>query len=62
MMKDTDTQLKENLLNEITNSKMTLERKLKVMRLLDEAFRKFMGIIYLTDKEIENNDILNRSM
>jgi len=57
-----DFKIKEELLNEITNSNMTLQRKMKVMELLDAAFRKYLGVIYLSDKEIEQNDILNRSM
>jgi len=57
-----DFKIKEELLNEITNSNMTLQRKMKVMELLDAAFRKYLGVIYLSDKELEKNDILNRSM
>ena len=61
-MKTQNQQIKENLINEITNSKMSFERKIKVLQLLDKAFRKYLGKIYLSDKEIEQNDILNRSM
>ena len=61
-MKNIDAKLRKDLINEITNSNMNIQRKLKVMRLLDEAFRKYLGIIYLSDKELEQKDILNRSM
>jgi hypothetical protein len=61
-MKIKNQQLKNKLIDEITNSKMTLERKMKVLELLDDAFRKYLGVIYLSDKELEQNDILNRSM
>ena len=54
--------IKIKLINEITDSKMSFERKMKVLELLDEAFRKHLGVIYLSDKELEQNDILNRSM
>ena len=57
-----DNKIKEDLLNEITNSNMTLQRQMKVMELLDTAFRKYLGVIYLSDKELEQKDILNRSM
>tara|TARA_B100000809_G_scaffold46543_1_gene40944 strand:+ start:154 stop:339 length:186 start_codon:yes stop_codon:yes gene_type:complete len=57
-----DNKIKKDLLNEITNSNMTLQRQMKVMELLDTAFRKYLGVIYLSDKELEQNDILNRSM
>jgi hypothetical protein len=61
-MKNIDAKLRKDLITEITNSNMNIQRKLKVMRLLDEAFRKYLGIIYLSDKELEQKDILNRSM
>ena len=53
---------REDLLHEITNSNMTFERKMKLMRLLDKAFRKYLGVIYHSDAELESNDFLNRSM
>lgn len=57
-----ENKIREDLLHEITNSNMTFERKMKLMRLLDKAFRKYLGVIYLTDAELESNDFLNRSM
>ena len=57
-----EKKIREDLLHEITNSNMTFERKMKLMRLLDKAFRKYLGVIYLTDAELESNDFLNRSM
>ena len=61
-MKEENKKIREDLLHEITNSNMTFERKMKLMRLLDKAFRKFLGTIYLSDEELERNDFLNRSM
>lgn len=57
-----ENKIREDLLHEITNSNMTFERKMKLMRLLDKAFRKYLGVIYLSDAELESNDFLNRSM
>ncbi len=61
-MKDSNQKIKEDILNEITNSNMTLQRKMKLMKLMDSAFRKYLGIIYLSDEELSENDLLNRSM
>ncbi len=61
-MDESNIKLREEILNEILNSKMTINRKMIIMKLLDKAFRKYLGIIYLSDKELEKNDILNRSM
>jgi hypothetical protein len=61
-MKEKNKKIREDLLHEITNSNMTFERKMKLMRLLDKAFRKYLGTIYLSDEELERNDFLNRSM
>ena len=61
-MKEDNRKIRDDLLDEITNSNMTFERKMKLMRLLDKAFRKYLGIIYLSDEELERNDFLNRSM
>ena len=54
--------IREDLLHDITNSNITFERKMKLMRLLDKTFRKYLGVIYLSDAELESNDFLNRSM
>ena len=51
-MTNSDKKLKQDLLNEVLNSKMSLQKKLKVMQLLDVAFRKYLGIIYLSDEEL----------
>ena len=61
-MKEENKKIREDLLHEITNSNMTFERKMKLMRLLDKAFRKYLGTIYLSDEELARNDFLNRSM
>lgn len=54
--------IKKELLDEILDSKMEFNRKMRVMEMLDKLFRKKLGVIYLSDKEIEDNDIMNRSM
>ena len=61
-MKNQDKKIREDILNEIAKSNMTIQRKMRLMELMDSAFRKYLGIIYLSDKELEKNDILNRSM
>jgi hypothetical protein len=57
-----EKKIREDLLHDITNSNITFERKMKLMRLLDKTFRKYLGVIYLSDAELESNDFLNRSM
>lgn len=54
--------LAEELVNEITDSKMSFTKKMTVLKLLDKAFRKHLGVIYFSNEELENNDILRRSM
>ncbi|MBL4593131.1 MAG: hypothetical protein JKX68_04850 [Flavobacteriales bacterium] len=62
-MKNSDIKLKEELVKEIVNSNMTLKRKMKVLNILDKAFRKYLGIIYLSDKELDELSLFhNRSM
>ena len=61
-MNETDKKLKKELLREISDSRMTVQRKLKIMQLLDQAFRTYMGVIYLSDEELDERDILSRSM
>ena len=61
-MKELDKELAEKMIFEITNSNMSFQKKMKVLRLLDEAFRKYMGVFYLSDNELEDKDILIRSM
>ncbi len=61
-MKKLDKILAEKLISEITDSNMTFQKKMKVLRLLDQAFRKHLGVLYMSDKELEENDILYRSM
>jgi len=61
-MKKSNKELAEKLILEITDSNMTFQKKMKVLKLLDTAFRKHMGIFYLSNKELEENDILFRSM
>ena len=62
MLDSTPIQLKEMLLQEITDSNMTFQKKMRVLKLLDQAFRKHLGVIFLSNKELEENDILQRSM
>ena len=54
--------IKEDLLNLILGSRMKFEKKMLTMKLLDQLFRKELGVFYLSDKELEDKDILNRSM
>ena len=61
-MNELDKELAEKMIFEITNSNMSFQKKMKVLRLLDIAFRKHMGVFYLSDKELEDEDILIRSM
>ena len=61
-MKQSNIELRENLLKEIENANISLERKMKILKLIDTAFREYMGTVYLTDTEVEENDILSRSM
>jgi len=61
-MKELDTELAKKLIIEITDSNMTFQKKMKVLKLLDEAFRKHMGVFYLSDQELEDKDVLFRSM
>lgn len=61
-IKEIDTELAKKLIVEISNSNMSLQKKMTVFRLLDKAFRKHLGVFYLSDKELEHNDILYRSM
>jgi len=51
-----------SIINEIIDSKMSLNRKMIVLKQLDKAFRHYYGIIYLSDSELDENDILLRSM
>ena len=61
-MKNQDDQIRENILNEISNSNMSFQRKIKMLKLMDVAYRNTLGVFYLSDKELAENDILNRSM
>ncbi len=61
-MKTPNQLLAEELVKEVTNSNMTIEKKLRILRLLDEAFREHLGIIFLSNAELSENDILFRSM
>ena len=61
-MPKTNKKLAEEIVNEITNSKMSFTKKIAILKLLDKAFRENLGIIYLSNHELEDNDILFRSM
>ena len=56
-MKDSDKKLAQDIVKEITTSNMTIQKKLLVLELLDKAFRKHFGIIYLSNQELVDNDI-----
>lgn len=53
--------LRDELLEEIEASGIQLERKLRLMELMDKAFRQHLGVFFLSDEELEQKDILNRS-
>lgn len=59
-MNKTDS-LRKALIDEIEQSGMGLQRKLRIMELMDQAFREHLGVFFLTDEELEKRDILNRS-
>lgn len=61
-MSTNDSPLKDQILTLVEESRMKLDNKLKLLWLMDKAFRKSMGPVYLGDKELEKNDILGRSM
>jgi len=61
-MDSAQTHLKEELLREITDSNMSFQRKVKVLKLMDQAFRNHLGVFFLSDDELEENDMLMRSM
>jgi len=61
-MKSKDKNIIENIVNEVMLSKIALNKKMTILRLLDKAFRKHHGIIYLSNQELDDNDILFRSM
>ena len=61
-MKNTNKKLIQDLVKGITTSNMSIQKKLVMLELLDKAFRKHFGIIYLSNQELEDNDILFRSM
>ncbi len=61
-MKQSNAELRDNLLKEVSDANMSLERKMKILQLIDTAFREYMGAVYLSDEELEQNDILSRSM
>jgi len=53
-----DLKIITNIINEITDSNMSFNRKMKVLKQLDTAFRKHYGKIYLSDNELDENDML----
>jgi hypothetical protein len=61
-MKEPIEDLKDKIIGEIELSNMKFKRKMRLLKLLDQAFRKEMGVFYLSDEELESTDILNRSM
>lgn len=61
-MENSKQKLARDLVREITNSNMSFHKKLIVLHLLDTAFREHLGAFYLSNKELEEKDILFRSM
>lgn len=61
-MKNSNQQIAKDLAREITDSNMSFRKKLLVLQMLDKAFRKHLGIMFLSNSELEENDILFRSM
>ncbi|PHS07296.1 MAG: hypothetical protein COA88_08990 [Kordia sp.] len=51
-----------SIINEITDSNMPLNKKMIILKKLDKVFRQYYGIIYLSDRELNQKDILLRSM
>ena len=56
------TKIVDSIIEEITDSNMSLRKKMLVLKLLDKAFREYYGKIYLSDSELAKNDFLIRSM
>ena len=50
-MNKSKEQLRTQIIHEIDISKMNFNRKMKLLKLLDTAFRKDLGVFYLSDKE-----------
>lgn len=61
-MRNEDSKLKDQILNIVEESRMKLDNKLKLMWLMDKAFRNSLGPIYVTDRELDDRDLLHRSM
>jgi hypothetical protein len=57
-----DLNVIKSIINEITDSNIPHKKKMIILKKLDKAFRQFYGIIYLSNKELEENDVLFRSM
>ncbi len=53
--------LRNALIEEIEGSGIKLDSKLRLMELMDKAFREQLGVFFLSDEELEQKDILNRS-
>ena len=60
MMKK-EQSLRNALIEEIEGSGIKLDSKLRLMELMDKAFREQLGVFFLSDEELEQKDILNRS-
>ena len=56
------TKIVDSIIEEITDSNLTLRKKMLVLKLLDKAFREYYGKIYLSHSELAKNDFLIRSM
>lgn len=59
---DQTMQLKEQILSLVEESRMKLDNKLKLLWLMDKAFKASIGTFYVTDEELEERNILYRSM
>ena len=59
-MIDDAIKLRQEIMREIRLSKMTFQRKQKMINFLDDAFRNQLGILHLSSDEIPYNITLQR--
>ena len=51
-----------SIINSIYDANMILNVKFKILKLIDYLYRDQIGAIFLSNEELENNDLLRRSM
>jgi len=61
-MNNSDELIRQQMCDLIEGSNMQFRNKMKLLELMDSAFRDHLGVIFLSDKELEEQDILGRSM